>query len=553
MSILETNPFEDDAETNPFAEHNERLEQSLNKSTTPPIINDTTVIQTPPTLIQTPVDNNDQNITDTIVSTPIDTNTNTNTNTDDLSSSNEQQQQQVTSKNDDDKDFLNKLLPERKDDNKSQFLNVKVKGIERGGSINNKRDNPSIIFDLQTNLKKFRRQQYLNIKKTYQEFENLFKYLNGAVPETFVPSIPPPFTNFGIKNREDQDKMIKNFQEWFHRLSIDPLLIIKEEFVFFIESDHSTYLPISQYKLPASGLKRKTLKQLNPPYDEVLELAEFRPYVKSIHWISKDIQTKMIKSCKSLKILGNEESQFGTGFTSLNEFLLKISNNNPTQQQQSQIILFKRFGKVLSTLGDIDIIIATLDMATLFDGLEWINKDTYAVKEKLTDRQLYMREVLSSQNNYKNKQEQLRKLKAKRDMNPLKVDEAIRQLNDSTKEERLLMLRLKRITINMKIEKDIWLNWYAEKLRNSIREYTLRRLEYERKKLMVLDRLKNDILRLNGKKVTPISPIKKKNLDTDSQIDKQYNEQQKQQEEDDDELFTMNAREAALMLGTATF
>lgn len=368
-------------------------------------------------------------------------------------------------------------LPERQS-NKYKLV-VKVTDLERVGSLTNKKENPIIVFDVSTNIPTFRKNQHKKVKKSADEFRQLFKYLNGAIQESFIPSLPQSFTNYGINNNEDYDKTISNFQQWFNRISDDPLILRNEEIAFFIESDFNTYSPINKSRLPASGLKRKTLKQLAPPYDEVIELAELRPLIKSIHWTCQDIQNKLTKVCRARKILAQETNTFGQGFANLDE-------NQP---------LYKKFGKILTANGDIDSIIATLDFATLFDGLEWIVRDTYVVKEALTNRHLVMRELVQAQHISKTRQEQARKLRAKRDINPLRVDEALRQLKSATTEENELTIKLKRITANMTIERKEWLLWYDQAINTAIRDYTMRKIEYERKKLTLLERIRSDVRR----------------------------------------------------------
>ncbi|SCW02331.1 LAFE_0F04082g1_1 [Lachancea fermentati] len=372
------------------------------------------------------------------------------------------------------------LLPERKL-NKYKLV-VKVTGLERAGSVTNKKENPTIIFDVSTNLPTFRKPQHRNLRKTLDEFQNLFKFLNGAIPETFIPAIPPPRTSYGISNQEDYQRTVSNFQMWFDRLCADPLILRNEEIAFFMESDLNTYTPVGKVKLPAAGLKRKTLKQLAPPYDECIELAEFRPLVKSIHHQCQEIQLKLFKLCKLKKTLSADENGVGKGFAEI-----------PIDVAQKHGKMYKRFGKTLTAVGDIDSVIATLDMATLHDGLEWIVQDTYVVKEAMTNRHFLMRDLLQAQQNSKFRQEQARKLRAKRDVSPLKVDEAIRQLKYATTVEHELTMKLKRTTANMLLEKQRWLDWYSAFLSTSVKEYTLRKIEYERKKLSLLERIRADV------------------------------------------------------------
>ncbi|QLL30669.1 hypothetical protein HG536_0A04840 [Torulaspora globosa] len=459
------------------------------------------------------------------------------------------------------------LLPERTKSGKYRLL-VKVTALERVGNVTSKRENPVVVFDVSTNVPTFRKSQHRKVRKTADEFRQLFKFLNGAIQESFIASLPPTYTSLGINNEEDYTQTMGRFQQWFNRICDDPLVVRNEEVAFFIESDFGSYSPISESKLPASGLRRKTLKQLSPPYDEVVELAEFRPLVKSVHWVSQDIQAKLAKVCKGRKILAQEENALGQGFVALHE------------DQQ----LYKNFGKVLTANGDIDSIMATLDLGTLHDGLEWIVRDTYVVKEALTNRHLIMRDLLQAQQTSKMRQERARKLRAKRDISPLKVDEALRQLKAATRDESELTVKLQRITANMCIEKNLWLSWFEDFLSSSIRDYTMRKIEYERKKLSLLERIRSDVRKADTKgglsrlgREASLAKMKQdrqlsQTLDGDNwtgdvrrrsqvqfdklsqtEFDKALNLQEPSSQRDLHDKSSLDARHAAIMLGLPTF
>ncbi|AET38062.1 retromer subunit VPS17 Ecym_2320 [Eremothecium cymbalariae DBVPG len=378
-----------------------------------------------------------------------------------------------------DSQSLPDFLPERK--SKKYHIVAKITGLERTGSLTARKESPTIIFDVSTNLPTFRKSQHKNVKKTYDEFQALFNYLSSAVPETFVCALPPPSTSFGINNNEDMQKTLKNFSKWIDKVCNDPLLIVNEELAYFIESDFNTYTPMSKAKQPASGLRRKTMKQLPPPYDEVVELAEFRPLVKSIYIICQEVQNKLLRMSKARKQLSQEENAFGQNF------------HNLSVDDERHSKLYRRFGKVITAVGDIDSVMATFEMATLYDDLKWIVQDSYIVKETLTNRHFLMKELLQAQQNTKMKQDSARRLRAKRDISPLKVDDAIRQLKLATKSEHELTVKLQRVTHNMLIEKQNWMDSLVDSLASTVKEYTLKKIEYERKKLTLLERVRSDV------------------------------------------------------------
>lgn len=375
------------------------------------------------------------------------------------------------------------LLPERQEKDKYR-ITVKVTALERSGSLSNKKENPGVIFDLSTDIPHFRKKTYKSVKKSYHEFTTFWKFLNGANPECFVPALPLSCTNYGIQNEEDYRRTIQNFQIWFSRITANPIIIRNEEFVFFIESDFGTYSPVNKSKLPASGLKRKTLKQFQPPYDEVLELAELRPLIKSIYQNAKSITEKLDKLTKIRKQLAQQENDLGVKITELST----LENHHPGMQN-----MWKRVGKTITALGDYDSVLGSFDLATLGDGLQHVINDGYIIKEALTNRHLLMRDLITAQGNTKIKHENARKLRMKRDINPIKVDEAIRSLEEASAYEEKLTQKIKRITEEMLIEKQEYLKILDQEIKMIFKECVIRKIEYERRKLRALEKVRLDV------------------------------------------------------------
>ncbi|KAH3670850.1 hypothetical protein WICMUC_004819 [Wickerhamomyces mucosus] len=382
------------------------------------------------------------------------------------------------------------LIPERFDDKDHWKIEIIVQAIERYGSFQNKRDNPNIIFEVSTNIPLFKHKEYKTIKKSYGEFQSFFKFLNVSITECFIYSLPHPSTSYGIANELDYQQTIANFQNWLSKIVSNPILTRLEELQYFIESDFNSYQPVTKLNHPATGIKRKTLKQLQPPYDECLELAEFRPLVKSIYQNSQLILESLEKLVKFKKSLSANEGELGSKLQELKE----LETNHVGMQQ-----MWLKLGKTIQTVGDLNSIIASLELATLGDGLDEVVRDTYIFKESLTDRHLLMRELIAAQQNSKLKHENARKLQNKRDINPIKVNEAIRSLEDAIKEEEELTKRLKRITKEMLIEKNQIIEEYSRFISRKFKEFILTKIEYERKKLMVLEKFRVDVRAVDAK------------------------------------------------------
>ena len=302
------------------------------------------------------------------------------------------------------------------------------------------------------------------------------------------------------------------------------------------------------------------MKQFAPPYDEYTELAEFRPLVKSIYSICDSIQERLLKASRARKLMVQDENLFGKCF----------------EQIDDKNVLYKKYGRVMTAVGDIDSIIASMDMATFYDGLTWIVRDTYVVKEALTNRHFLMRELLNAQANTKNRQEQVRKTRTKRDSNPIKVEETTRNMKLAHQYEADVSQKLNRVTQNMLIERNEWLSWYDKWLKSCIRSYVLKRIEYERKKLALLERVRIDVRkadprgglsRLGRENVSDRTEVSQslegdswageRRIRNDNDLKKllntEFDETLERAEQKSNGETTLDARNAASLLGVTTF
>lgn len=367
---------------------------------------------------------------------------------------------------------------------KKYKLILKVTGLERQG----KKD-PILKFDASTTLPRFRTTHFKDIRRTHHEFEKFGAQLNNANPECFVPPVPPAVSSAGFGTEEDEVKVKKRIQLWLDRVSSNPILARDEEFVNFIESDFG-YSPINKRKPPASGMTRKALKQLQPPPDEVYELATFRPIVKQIYVTGQETITKLERVSKSRRSLG----------LSLNDFGSRILQYSTVDHSSGNMVnMWRRFAKVVTAVGDLESIKATTEAVTLGDGISWVSQDAYVAKEAMTNRHLLMRELAKAQANTKSKHQTAVKLKGSTNINPLKVDEAIAILEDATNAEEQLTNKVRRVTENMLIEKPILEDRMEGDIKASIAEYVVRIIESERRALSAWESVRIDVRSADSK------------------------------------------------------
>jgi hypothetical protein len=80
-----------------------------------------------------------------------------------------------------------------------------------------------------------------------------------------------------------------------------------EEMVFFVESDFG-YSPVVRMKQPATGVRRKVIKQFAPPPDDTPELRDARPVVKLFYLGALDTGQKMERMVKAKRGIVRSET-----------------------------------------------------------------------------------------------------------------------------------------------------------------------------------------------------------------------------------------------------
>ncbi|KAH6687752.1 vacuolar protein sorting-associated protein [Plectosphaerella plurivora] len=356
-------------------------------------------------------------------------------------------------------------------------LVAKVTGLERTG----KKD-PILRFDVHTNIPRFRTTQYRDVRRLHSEFVKLAEHLISANPEALVPAVPPALTSAGAGTDEDEARVKALMQRWFNYVCSNEVLMRDEEMVLFVESDFG-YSPVVKRKQPATGVRRKILKQFAPPPDDTPELQEFRPVVKLFYLGSMDAGHKVDKMVKSRRGLGLAESDFG----------VKLGAMNVQELHPGLANAYRKLGKVVQTVGDYHAAQATAQATTVGDPFQYHSNDAFIVKETLTNRQILTREFIQAQETTRSKLNAADRLKASSNVRREKVDEAITALDEARHAEVALHHKTARVTQNLVQERRRWAARTAADLRLSIREYVLREIEAERRTLALLESVRPDI------------------------------------------------------------
>lgn len=154
---------------------------------------------------------------------------------------------------------------------------------------------------------------------------------------------------------------------------------------------------------------------------------------------------------------------------------------------------YRKLGRVIQTAGDYHAAQATAEATTLGDPLEYYSSDAFIVKETLTNRHILLRELIQAQQTARSKRAAADRLKGSSSVRPDKVDEAISALDEALGHETYLTKKTQRVTSNLLLETRRWFDRTSSDVLSSLREYTLRQIEAERRTLALLESVRPDI------------------------------------------------------------
>lgn len=434
-------------------------------------------------------------------------------------------------------------LPERYNKSKFRVL-IKIVEIEESG--NQTSYNPTVKFNAKVQgLKSFRKEIYRDLRRSYREFEAFYKYLIYNNVETFVPSLPNINNLFSVMSPEWVRCVQNGLQDWVNRVCNNPILAKNREFTIFFEHADFTYVPSKtkpgSSSHVATGIKRKTLKQFKLPEDPCEKLAKYRPMIKEIYLNAQKMVEKYDRQLKTER----QSSYYN------NEFISGLSSLEKLESTQEMARLWKIFNKNILTFNEMELVNTVSLLSETLSFYQLLSADCYNIKESLTNRHLLMRELAAAQETTKKRHQTINKLKVKSSIEPLKIDEAVKLLDESNKHEKALSYQLFRTTYEMIIESDEYMSYLSNRFKKLYKIIAQHRIRQEKKKLNLL---------LNNRIVTIKENIKQNDVVDDLQLKGNESKHQRTLSGNEDpsksfteELSKVDAKSAASLLCSTTF
>lgn len=451
---------------------------------------------------------------------------------------------------------LKMYLPER---HSAAHFKVAIKVTEIEASGNQTSYNPTIKLAARVvGLKAFRKDTYRDVRRTYREIEAFYKFLIYNNVEVFVPALPQISATYTAMSPEWIHCIQASLQLWFNRVCANPLLAKNHEFSLLLEQPDFGYVP-SKTKPAASaiiptGIKRKTLKQFQPPPDSCEKLAKFRPMVKEIYLTAGKIVEKLERCLK----LDRQTAFY------VNEYVNELTIAGGLDPSPEMVRMWTRFQKIISAFNEADLVNNVSYVSSLIDFFHLLALDCYNIKETLTNRHLLMKELVNAEEVTRKRHLTIDKLKMKSTIDPVRIDESIRALELSTKYEKEIRYQVKRASFEMIIEADETMGHFTTKLKQLLALVTQQRIKQERKKLNLLinNRVINpkDSLAKLGREDQPQPVATPTSTSTNgdawsSRRRKSYESVKSEPRNRNlgEEISRVDARQAATLLSTATF
>lgn len=175
------------------------------------------------------------------------------------------------------------------------------------------------------------------------------------------------------------------------------------------------------------------------------------------------------------------------------EFGMKLGQMHVQETHPGLANAYKKLGKIVQNVGDFHAVQATAEATTLGDPLNYYSSDAFVVKETLTNRHILLRDLAQAQQTARSKLAAADRLRVSSSVRADKVDEALASLEEAQAHENYLSKRTERVTANLVQEKRRWVEQTSTDVLSSLREYTLRQIEAERRTLATLENVRPDI------------------------------------------------------------
>ncbi|WRT63179.1 uncharacterized protein IL334_000082 [Kwoniella shivajii] len=377
----------------------------------------------------------------------------------------------------------------------NSFLRVRIGGLERN------RKDLLIRFDASTNLPNFRTSMYRNMQRSYVEFQKFAEQAQLCCPQTIIPALPLPSTS-AVTDEED-DRLVRiALQRWFTRICEDPVLTKDDELRSFIESDFG-YSPVpppsarkSSAASAATGVFSAALSKVvrRGPLDEDDELQSAKTALDKL-------EERWGSAATSISNVGKSRRAFAVSNADVGAKLISLSTVESDMHLASAE---RKFGRTWEHLSGMLGAQAASENVILSDSLGYQALNARAAKEALVQRTTLLEDSQTATKTAINKRRNVERLKGSSKIDPVKVDDALHEMEEANTLETSLSNRLNAISQNLHLAIRSHSKHAHEDITIALLEASRMSVMYHKQHLRELESLKPDLNKI-GTSATIIS------------------------------------------------
>ncbi|OCF60171.1 hypothetical protein L486_02851 [Kwoniella mangroviensis CBS 10435] len=375
----------------------------------------------------------------------------------------------------------------------SPFLRVRIGGLERN------RKDLLIRFDASTNLPNFRTSIYRNMQRSYVEFQKFAEQARLCCPQTIIPALPLPSTS-AITDEED-DRLVRiALQRWFTRICEDPVLMKDDELRSFIESDFG-YTPVpppsarkSSAASAATGVFSAALSKVvrRGPLDEDDELQSAKNALDKL-------EERWGAAATAINGIGKARRAFAVSNADVGAKLVSLST---VESDPHLAAAERKSGRTWEHLSGMIGAQAASENVILSDSLGYQALNARAAKDALLQRTTLLEDSQTATKSAINKRRNVERLKGSSKIDPVKVDDALHEMEEANALETSLTNRLNAISQNLHLSIRTHSRHAHEDVAVALLEAARMSVMYHKQHLRELEALKPDL-----KKIGTSAPV----------------------------------------------
>ncbi|WVW81253.1 hypothetical protein I302_103244 [Kwoniella bestiolae CBS 10118] len=379
------------------------------------------------------------------------------------------------------------------------FLRVRIGGLERN------RKDLLIRFDASTNLPNFRTSLYRNMQRSYVEFQRFAEQAQLCCPQTIIPALPLPSTS-AVTDEED-DRLVRiALQRWFTRICEDPVLMKDDELRSFIESDFG-YTPVpppsarkSSAASAATGVFSAALSKVvrRGPLDEDDELQSAKNALDKL-------EERWGAAATAINGIGKARRAYAVSNADVGAKLISLS----TVESDPQLAAAERkVGRTWEHLSGMIGAQAASENVILSDSLGYQALNARAAKDALLQRTTLLEDSQTATKSAINKRRNVERLKGSSKIDPVKVDDALHEMEEANTLETSLSNRLNAISQNLHLSIRTHSRHAHEDVAVALLEAARMSVMYHKQHLRELEALKPDLNKIGTSAPVPASTSK---------------------------------------------